>query len=314
MSTLAQPTPLVDRPSYWNFVSENLSKSSSVLFDRTYAKSVLIDKDDFSRLHDTVFSIIRHSLVLNQKADPSQLDSAPKILAMVDQTVSLQLTKNLALYVELEAAVTECLLKLGVLKGISGIEFPMNVRVAHGNPPPGYMQREDATDYLHSDIWADEPKDIVNGLIYVDGDIDATYMELYDCPESHVKSIESYTGAYKGGSKLAAGCPQIDYSPQKSQLLLFDGVCPHQTVRKGGKTRVSVDFRIRRADPYQCIDSRWERERVPWGKYWHLPQVKRTSFESRCEDELNHLLKSRNEAAYNARKRWIVRLQASSSI
>jgi hypothetical protein len=297
-----------DRRSYWRALTNSQRDGDAPIFDGAYTKSLLLAEKEFAPLYQIVFKILENTLVSELKLNREALSCNSKILDAINQTKALKIQRDWNLMTKLESSVLTLLRAHGFLPEILGIEFPINVRVAHGAPPAGYAETNYATDHLHSDLWAGEPSDIVHGLIYIDGDLLSTFMDLRDCPEALVSAIENYTGTYKEGFEIIRSCPAVSYTPQSGQLILFDGVCAHQTIRKGGNARISVDFRLRRSDPYFFLDERWNRERAPWSKYWYLPQVDSESFVDRCANELRMIAKTGNNDAYHARKRWIDQL------
>lgn len=257
----------------------------------------MLDNGDFAQI-----SALAHK-ILNKSLDRPDFQSWEQTLEAINQTTSLKVVRDWDLFTQLESVLVSSFEKLDLLHGIKGMEFPVNVRCAHGKAPAGYTDGAYATDFLHSDIWSGEPSDIVNCFIYVAGDLRSTYLELNDCSEQAAEELAAYRGPYEGAKSIVFGTQKVDYQPRPAQLILFDGACPHKTVRTGGGARISVDFRLRREDPYKNIDERWNGKPVSWSKYWRLRQAPSNSFRTRCESELSRL--QEDSAAREKRSVWI---------
>ena len=293
----------LDRLSYWTNGSRHHSRKHLLIGDRTFLKSWLIENDDYSAITRVVHQILTRSL-------SGGVDTLAQVLSAINHTTSLQVKKHWDLLTQLESHMLTMLDKLGCLTGIEGIEFPVNVRVTHGTAPEGYLDRDHATDRLHSDIWSGEPSDSVNCFLYIDGDLAHTFLELFDPVPSSADTLAAYRGAYAGAKTLTDEATRVDYEPRNGQFFIFDSICPHRTMRTGGGGRITVDFRLRRLDPYGAIDERWNRPRQPWAKYWYLPQKRHESFRSRCSEEMRRLEDSRDLTKCRSREDWIAKLQS----
>jgi hypothetical protein len=236
----------------------------------------------------------------------------PTLQACVDgvnKTASLKLIQDMDLAVEVDGLLTDILEEAGLLEGTHGIEFPATVRVAHGKAPAGYLAQGYATDFLHSDLWAGEPFDVVNLFIYVGGDVERTRLMLTTPRTQDLPRIESFRGPYQDIIKSLQGLEPVQYAPRAGQLIAFDGTCPHQTIRDGGGCRVSLDFRLRRTDPYTIVDERWDRAKpaIPWSKYWYLNTPRVKAFKQRVHNELAQLEARGLQSALRARTDWVKR-------
>ncbi|MDZ4677711.1 MAG: hypothetical protein SGI74_09400 [Oligoflexia bacterium] len=292
------------RTEFWNALNQN-SKIKPDIFDCQFTKSYLAAPENYEAIKKSVFEIILGSLPKSEIHSVKTPNDYERIIEQINGTKSLAIKKNWDLFVKLEKSVIDELDRLGLTSLIKGIEFPINVRVAHGRAPEEYKETDYATDHLHSDLWAGEPDDIINCLMYIDGDLKSTYMELYNPLESKVAAIASFNGPYRAFDAKMEGIEKVNYVAQEGQFILFDGVCPHQTIRKGGGARISIDFRIRRVDPYKNTEDKPYRSGM-WGKYWYLDSKSET-FQQRCENELIKLHESRLEVIPK-RTAWITKM------
>lgn len=280
-----------DRLAYWHtaFVNPRLEK---LLVDRPMLKGFDIDVQEFQNVSSRVFDVLARALV-EIGLDPRPGDRA-SILNLINSTQSLSVLYDLNAFVDLENLVIGILNRRELLAGISAMEFPANIRVAHGRAPPGYLDRRYPTDLLHADVWAGEPQDIINGILYVGGDISATQVELYDFELADAEIFATWHGGYRQRPSRTDRLKRVDVEPKAGRLFLFDGICPHRTVRTGGGVRISIDFRLRRKDPYGVIDDRWNQPQQAFSRYWSVKSGGAESFDDKCRRELE-FLKARND-------------------
>jgi hypothetical protein len=240
-------------------------------------------------------------------ATPADFPTLQSCVEGVNKTTSLKLIQDMDLATEIDVLLTDILDEAGLLEGTQGIEFPATVRVAHGKAPDGYLAQGYATDFLHSDLWAGEPYDVVNLFIYVGGDVERTRLMLTTPRAQDLGRIEGFRGPYQEIIKSLSGLDPVQYAPRAGQLIAFDGTCPHQTVREGGGCRVSLDFRLRRVDPYTIVDERWDRAKpaIPWSKYWYLNTPRVKTFKARVMNELSLLETRGRREALRARTDWV---------
>jgi len=268
---------MISRKNFWK--KEN---NINVLFETDYLFSTLINSNFINSLQNIALKIINKSL----NKSFNDLDES---LKFINQTTSIKLLKEKDLYTQLDCELYKVIKYFNFDKSIKGIEFPANLRVAHGIAPGSYMDRQYATDYFHSDIWSDEPEDMINVIIYLAGDLDATKMEIYDFNDDIAEDILNYRGDYKLAPFSRDKFKKIDYKPLIGQAIFWDGIVPHNTFRKDGLARISIDFRIRRIDPYLNIDDRWTRDYIPRSRYWYLNTKMNNEFEKRLTEEIKNI-------------------------
>ncbi|QFT34355.1 hypothetical protein FIV00_27925 [Labrenzia sp. THAF82] len=190
--------------------------------------------------------------------------------------------------VQLEQVLAKELQKNGKLEGVYGIEFPVNVRIAHAVPPKDYLKLVDATDYLHCDPWAGEPTDSINVFSYLHTEEGCPQLQLFESIRANPAAV-AYNGGYRDAPIEKEKLEEIDVPLRTDFLLVFDSFSPHRTFRKGNGVRMSVDFRLKAGDPYADISESWMRDRIPLGKYWYLPAQGASTFDERVSTELNTL-------------------------
>ena len=248
-------------------------------FKSDYMLSINLKETYLDQLRESALKIINFSL--NEKF--TDLDKA---LIEINKTTSIKLIKDKDLFTSLDSLLFKVIKSTGLDKIVKGIEFPSNVRVAHGNAPNSYLDRNYATDYFHSDIWSDEPKDIINVMIYLAGDLNATKMEIFEFDEKLEKELLEYKGGYKNTPFAKKDFTEIKYTPKPGQMLIWDGIVPHNTKRENGSARISIDFRLKRSDPYTIIDDTWFRDYIPISRYWYLNKENNQLFEDRIREEI----------------------------
>lgn len=286
------------REDYWkNFALP----SERRFFDAQYAKSFILDSADHTHLKNVAKNVLYQAM---HPECPQTDFSFEQVLVEINQTKSLAVKKDLETFHQLEKWLVGVLEKNGLLQGIEGIEFPLNLRAVHGHAPEGYLQREYATDYYHTDIWSGEPSDIIIGFIYVEGDVTKTFMEVFDVDPKDVNLFEKKLDKYTSLNSQTAQAQQIHYLPQKGQMILMDGVCPHRTVRSGGGARISLDFRLRRVNPYADLAG-WGKSHAPWSRYWFLDKKRPQSFAERADQELHFLKQNGPTKGLELRKKWL---------
>jgi hypothetical protein len=60
-----------------------------------------------------------------------------------------------------------------------GMEFTVNLKNVQSAIPERYKQYSYLTDKLHSDIWAGEPINSINVFLYLEGDVESNYLDIY---------------------------------------------------------------------------------------------------------------------------------------
>jgi hypothetical protein len=261
------------------------------VYDSDYSKAITLAPTDLSPINHCVFDIIYHSLNKEAQQSVGSPKNAQDILNYLDEqsSFSINFEKNADRFVHLEQLIVNYLNEKGLLKQIKGIQFPIDVRVVQATPPPGYLDRKDAIDYIHCDGWRGEPNDGVNCLLYCWANEDCSRLHILDLPEQRMDDMVNFQGDERNTGNLLQGLRPIEFEHKSGVLVLFDSYAPHCAERHGSRTRISLNFSLRREDVYRVFDDRWARKRQSWDKFWRLPQSGVSTFKERCASELSQL-------------------------
>jgi hypothetical protein len=287
------------RGKYWD--QALLGDLPNLQSNYKYCKIFELEMNYFAAVRDAVFESLIPSTDIAPSSDPSDSAVRNKIKEFLDGTTSVKVNYDMNVMTKLDVALHKMLYSYGLLSDIQGIEFPVNIRVAHGEAPNNYLENSYATDFLHCDPWAGSPADNINCLIYIDVDELSSFCEIYDMPDELLNEVIPFKGPYEEGNKLLKGITEIEYQPKPGVMLLFDGFTPHGTARKGTSPRISIDFRLRRRDPYEILDDRWLERNIGWAKYWYLNTELTPDWKKRKENEMS-LLRN-NKKGIEFRKR-----------
>ena len=283
----------INRKDFWK---NKKILSKNIFIDNPYLVGTLFNKKLFYELKKNTFYIIKETMKLDQNISDENL------LIQINKTEYINIIKEKESFVKLDNTIYKIMCSLGLENLIKGIEFPANIRIAHGEAPSNYLEGDYSTDLMHSDLWVDEPEDIINTVIFIAGDVVRTKLDFLVIDDKIANLIPKYKGKYKNISLNLNSMEKIFYKPQIGQLFLWDGVVPHRTIRMGGKARISVEVRTRRIDPYYTLDDRWGREHIPWSKYWYFNRNNNFSdYNEKFNSELDKLHK--NNKGYELRKK-----------
>jgi hypothetical protein len=144
----------------------------------------------------------------------------------------------------LHKAVAKLFLSFGFKDLTEFWQAPLNVRVVLGKDEH-VVERPYESSKLHSDVWIGEPADMILVNIPILGDIENTTLEWYLPPnnigESHLRHLTDFSE----GLEIAKKFNKLNLKPKLGHIYFSDPTTLHQTKRKSGKVRVSIDFRFR---------------------------------------------------------------------
>ncbi len=199
------------------------------------------------------------------------------------------------LLIPLERRVSQMLHLMDFHQSSPGLEYPINVRVVHGKLSDDYDKKSYPTTTVHSDIWAGEPADTLQMIIPLMGNVQSNICQWYEtdpeCFELYLSNLSNYPSTLAGLGEVRA----IPHTFEVVTLYFFDSALPHQTIRKEGGVRLSLDFRLRRLFPY--ADPKWvprmRRERGAYDRYYLFPPepYPYSSFEQKLDHEIEILEK-----------------------
>lgn len=304
--TIGMPNTMFLRKEFWD---TSWSKINDFVFDHDFVKAFAFTEIEISSINSLVAEIIQKS------SGDRTIKSLSEIRQDLDQTTTFALRTGRCLdeFVRLENLIVGLFEERELTKNLVGIQFPIDLRVVHSKPPPGYLDRKDAVDYLHCDGWRGEPNDGVNCLIYCDVGEESSHVQLYNVDREHISEMEMYKGKEEDAWPVVKKYPEVEFKHQAGQAIFFDSYSPHRTKRMGDKVRISLNFTFRRVDPYNIIDERWFRPRQNWSKYWYLPKEKARSFNDRLEIELETIDKKHDQVAKEKRLEYVQRLNVGEN-
>lgn len=301
---------MFDRDLYWESLWTDSPAKGRLFLDYPYVKAQLLDDVALAPIRQLVFELFARTLdpVCPQEAATSEGRAA--IMSSLNATTSFSLAQDLDAMTQLDTLLTKLLREMGLLKGICGMQFPVTVRASHPAPPLGYVKRDYATDHFHCDPWAGEPTDLINCFMYIQVDSSSSCLELLLADREHLNRFSEFNGAYALIAPLVLNLQAVPYTPANGQLIVFDSFTPHRTVRQGSTVRLSIDFRLRREDPYAEaeLDERWDKGGFGGQTYWYPSHGKVSTFAERCEIELSRLRKKGGRKAISRRIEYIEKL------
>ena len=133
---------MTSRKEFWETGFDRPELRASLFVDTPYCKAFQISQDELDEIRDRAHEIV--SLPRREDSKRGRIFSnRTGLLAHLNKTrsFSIDVANNLDLFVQLENSVISVFSRYGVLKGLVGCQFPMDVRVVHAAPPPGYLER-----------------------------------------------------------------------------------------------------------------------------------------------------------------------------
>lgn len=134
--------------------------------------------------------------------------------------------------------------QLGLDTHAERVQLPVIVRVQDGRPDPAVENRPYATSKIHSDIWTGEAADSATVIIPVLGDIAGTGLNFYEPEVPRLEDFVRTFDDYLETQKFIKTMKQYDCPMSPTCVYVFDSFCLHETVKKGGGIRVSIDYRF----------------------------------------------------------------------
>jgi len=299
----------IDRETYWSGIRKHY-RPKQPLFLNDYIRGEILSEDDFAPIRELVYRLFAKTLDPEHPNDSNTDKGRNRTLTQLSETVRFVLHRDLDLMTELDLLMYKLLDRRGLLTGIEGFQFPMNVRAVHPLPPDGYVEGAHATDHRHCDPWVGAPDDMINCFLYVQADKDTSILNLYDVKREQIEACSRFRGSYLEGAHLVNSLYAVPYTPAAGQFIIFDTFVPHNTVRRQPGMRLSIDFRMRRTNPYGVLDERWDAGSGGWDYYWYPNTGRAKSFEERTRDEYARLRKVGNLSGLEFREKNVAKLQA----
>jgi hypothetical protein len=227
-----------------------------------------------------------------------------QVQKFLNKTKFYSLKKNLNLMTKLEKVVYNYLLKIKIInKHIKGIQFPIDIRIAHPNKPKQLKKKKYLTSTIHCDTWTEEPTDIINGILYLVVNKNTPKISILQSDKHDISKYRKYAHTYKNqfflnSKKYFSIVKELEskkscqFKHKNGQLMIFNGFVPHQTIVEGNEVRLSLEFRLRTKNPYKEIN-KW-RNYNNHGRYWFLPSGNEDNFFQRLKTEYSKIKKLQN--------------------
>lgn len=122
---------------------------------------------------------------------------------------------------------------------------PITIRLMKGESVPEEDERPFSSSKLHTDFWAGEPFDYFAIQIPILGDIDRTTIDWYHPPDDFEENYFYRMNDYSEGKALEGRCQKYP-SMRMGYAYFADGMALHQTVKKGGGARSTIQMMLRR--------------------------------------------------------------------
>lgn len=136
---------------------------------------------------------------------------------------------------------------LGVNPLIRQVFCPVTIRIVKGTENPSLETRSYASSKMHLDLWSGDPGDTINIILPIFGDIENTTIDFFKPPAGLENQFVRVLKDYNEATEFLKNVEPYPLRPRLGFAYLFEAVVPHRTVKRGGKVRVSVEFRVRQA-------------------------------------------------------------------
>lgn len=151
--------------------------------------------------------------------------------------------ENYLAYNYLQKEASAAFAKLGFGKGISRVQYPINIRMQNGRPNPAIDNRARASVKLHSDIWAGDPASAALCFLCLLGDPLTSSGIRFFKPSKFPLSMARALDDFNDGAALMEGTVELPQFDARGWYMA-DSYLIHQTTKNGSGVRISIDFRI----------------------------------------------------------------------
>jgi hypothetical protein len=287
-------------------------QTTPLSIDKPYCKAFQLKPENLQHLNEQVFKIIYGSMDKEAQSLVGSAANHDQITDWLSNTkiFSIDVVNQLDKFMELEARILQAFKEMNFINHVNAIQLPVDIRIVHPVPPPNYLEKRKAVDFMHTDGWRGEPPDVVNCVLYCVAGDKTSQLVVYDVPEGEIDKFEAYEGDEREACVLTEELPEVAFRHIPGETVFFDAYTPHHTRRNGDEVRISLNFSFRRGDPYEVFDERWDRSQQNWSKYWTLPQEQAGyTFETRCDQELKKLIAAGHTEAIEQRKSAVEKLR-----
>ena len=202
--------------------------------------SFKVEKKIISEINDCVVEIFNENGKKNFK-------KIYQIQNFLNKTKFYKLKKDLNLMTKLEKILCNYFTKTKILnKFIKGIQFPMDIRIVHPKQPDKIRKKKYLTSSIHCDTWTEEPKDIINGILYLAVDKKSPKIDILKTSEKDIDIYKKYSNTYQNKFflnskkyfsilKKLKNKKTYKLKHVNGQMMIFNGFTPHQTKEREKK-------------------------------------------------------------------------------
>ena len=220
-----------------------------------YVSELIVEDNELKEMQTAAFDYIASCCNHAAIAPPSRNDHdlGQRLENIIDQIPNITPNGILLPKVEcnfefnqLHIATQQWFESLAIEDQLHSVFTPLTLRLSRGKPKGEYANRPYATTKIHIDSWAGDPADSVAIHVPLFGDVENTTVAFYETeaepPLHHLRWLKDF----EQGLKALGDTSLLPAQPRIGSAIFFDNCAPHQTVKKGGTTRVSLEFRVRR--------------------------------------------------------------------
>ncbi len=256
-------------------------------------------------LNEKVLKILNKQVVnlfnFNENKNFKKIEEVQKFL---NKTKFYSLKRNLNIMTNIEKIIFNHFSNLKIFgKHIEGIQFPIDIRMVHPAEPKQMKIKKYLTSSIHCDTWTEEPRDIINVIIYLVVKKNTPKVRLLKSnkddllrygkyPKLYKKKFFLYSKKYFDVLEELEKIESYDINHRDGEVLIFNGFTPHQTIREGNEVRLSLEFRLKTINPYKTFNL-WKINNNH-GRYWFLPDGTENDFFERLRKEKLKIEKMRN--------------------
>jgi hypothetical protein len=208
------------------------------------------------------------------------------------------------------------LLSIVNIKGYKSMQFPANIRILASKRESSndLNVSEYRTTLLHCDSWSGAPQDTLNiflGIFVIPG---APWLQMFHTfPEDH--PAYSFVGPYSKAPYAESELVEVPLPVKAGTLVFWPTQTPHKTeqgLSVDGLWRISLDIRLRKANPYENMDELSDdnfssTKMNSLGVYWSFPDQEFKSLPEKILQEreiLSHLPSPASIARENYFKKY----------
>ncbi|HEV8014406.1 MAG TPA: hypothetical protein VGP48_02675 [Stellaceae bacterium] len=231
-------------------ILSSIVEGTDVAVNFPLVKGIRVPDALFARLEQSVITYIWHTLsqALPGEFTPSRqilADYASAIPTLPNRTpngVLLARRETFLSFNLIHQALAQIFEALGLLRRLSFVQSPCNVRIVSGAASPAAEGRPYASTKIHTDVWAGEPTNTLLFNIPVLGDMQAVDLRFFE-PRAFPERLRVRLDDYDLGRPVVENAVAYPATLRAGEIYLSDALCLHQTVKRSPGLRLSLDFR-----------------------------------------------------------------------